>query len=359
MGEVPETLRPDRHDEIARQRLLADINEQPEVLDRLLGEGPLRAAREVAARIHQRSPRFVLFAARGTTDHAAMYAKYLVEVSLGLPAGVAAPSTLTAYGARPDLSDVLLITVGDSGSSDLVETVQNARGSGATTVAVTDEPSGDLASTAEFHLDTLAGLKRYPVATKSYSAQLLALWSLVEMLRGGDASGARAIPQAAQSLVNRRGELAALAARYSFTERLVTTGRGYSYATARQAASTVMEVADVAAHAFSGADLLNGPLAMIDRDHPVIAVAPDGVGAEAMVPVLERLSERGADVALFAGRQLTAPATVRYDLGLVDIAEELHPIVDVIPLQHLAVAMSIARRGALAVPALSRVAATR
>lgn len=324
--------------------LAAEIAEQPEALARLLAPAPLERARELAGIIHARAPRFVLLAARGTSDHAALYAKYLVEVSLGLPAGVASPSTMTAYGARPDLSDVLLLTVSRSGeSADLLQTVATARLGGATTLAVTNNADSELAHEAELHLDILAGPERGLVATKSYSAQLLALWLVVEMYRGGDGSSAHVIPEAAQRLVDRRAEVAALAARYRFTDRLVTTGRGYSYPTAREAALKLMETSYVAAHAFSGADLLHGPLAMIDHDHPVLAVVPDGMGAEAMKPVLDRLAERGADVAVFGGGQSSGLGTVTFDLGAPEVTEELHPIIDIIPLQHLALEMTLAR----------------
>jgi glucosamine--fructose-6-phosphate aminotransferase (isomerizing) len=322
----------------------AEIEEQPEVLARLLAPEKLAGISSLANTIRERNPRFVLLAARGTSDHAALYAKYLVEVCLRLPAGLASPSTMTAYGARPDLSDVLLLTVSQSGGSpDLLETVRTARSGGATTLAVTNNPDSALAAEAELHLDILAGPERAVAATKTYSAQLLALWLVIEMLRGGDASAAHALPAAAARLVARRPEVADLASRYRFTDRLVTTGRGYSYPTAREAALKLMETSYVAAHAFSGADLLHGPLAMIDHDHPVVAIVPDGLGADAMRPVLERLAERGADVAVFGGNQAERQGTVRFNLGAPEVSEELHPIIDIIPLQLLALEMTLAR----------------
>ena len=324
--------------------MAAEIAEQPEALARLLTTESLAQARSLAGTIRDRAPRFVLLAARGTSDHAALYAKYLVEVSLGLPAGLASPSTMTAYGARPDLSDVLLLTVSQSGGSpDLVETVRTARAGGATTLAVTNNPDSALAGAAELHFDILAGPEHAVAATKSYSSQLLALWLLIDSVRGGDADAARVIPEAARSLVRRGDEVAELASRYRFTDRLVTTGRGYSYPTAREAALKLMETSYVAAHAFSGADLLHGPLAMIDHDHPVIAVVPDGKGAEAMQPVLERLAERGADVTVFGGARSTGLGTVGYDVRCEDVTEELHPVVDIIPLQQLALQMTLSR----------------
>jgi glutamine---fructose-6-phosphate transaminase (isomerizing) len=324
--------------------MAAEIAEQPEALARLLVPAQLANVRAIAEAIRTRSPRFVLLAARGTSDHAALYAKYLVEVSLGLPAGLASPSTMTAYGARPDLSDVLLLTVSQSGGSpDLVETVRTARAGGALTVAVTNSAESDVATESELRVDVLAGPERAVAATKSYSSQLLALWLVIEHFRGGDGGAAAVLPQAARALVERRDEVAQMAARYRFTDRVVTTGRGYSYPTAREAALKLMETSYVAAHAFSGADLLHGPLAMIDHDHPVIAIVPDGMGADAMKPVLERLADRGADVAVFGGAQSVGQGVVRFDLGAPDVTEELHPIIDIIPLQLLALEMTLAR----------------
>ncbi|MGV1004632.1 MAG: SIS domain-containing protein [Candidatus Nanopelagicales bacterium] len=321
----------------------AEISEQPAVLRRLLAEGRSVAAR-LAAVVRERNPRFVLLAARGASDHAALYAKYLVEVSLGLPAGLASPSTMTAYGVRPDLSDVLLLTVSADGcSQDLRDTVRTARAGGATTLSVTNNPESALAEESELHLDILAGPERAVASTKAYSAQLLALWLVVDAIRGGDAAAAAQLPAAASALVARRAEVAALAARYRSTDRIVTTGRGYSYPTARESALLLMETCNVAAHAFSGADLLHGPLALIGQDHPVIAIVPNGLGAEAMRPVLDRLNDRGADVAVIGGDQSTALGTVSYDVGCPEIVEELHPVVDIVALQQLALEMALAR----------------
>ena len=159
--------------------MAVEIAEQPAVLAALLahGSGPIADA---AARITTRRPRFVLVAARGTSDHAALYAKYLVEVRLGLPAGLVSPSTMTLYGARPELSDVLFIAVSQSGESpDLVDSLTAARDCGALAVAVTNNAASPLAVAADIHLDVRAGPERAVAATKTYTAELLALYLLV------------------------------------------------------------------------------------------------------------------------------------------------------------------------------------
>lgn len=322
--------------------MLGEIAEQPKTLSGLLDNG-LQEIREVAASIRSRPPRVVLFAARGTSDNAAIYGKYLAEILLELPVGLVSPSTLTAYASRPNLSGALVVVVSQSGGSpDLVETASVARSCGATVLAVTNAPESTLAAAAELHIDVRAGAELAVAATKSYTCQLLALWLLVDAWRAGDAAAARSIPDAVQTQVGRLEEVTALAQRYRFTDRMVLTARGYSYPTVREGALKLMETSYLAAHAFSGADLLHGPLAMIDAGHPVVAVVPEGPGGAAMLPVLEALRDRGADLAVIGGPSAMDFGTV----GLLlehGVPEELAPLVDIVALQHLAMVMSVGR----------------
>ncbi|MDQ1245916.1 MAG: hypothetical protein QG597_283 [Actinomycetota bacterium] len=328
--------------EVLRGQLMAaEIAEQPAALARLLATAADQIA-PIADAIRARRPRFAILAARGTSDHAALYAKYLLEILAGLPVGLASPSTLTVFGSEPDLSEVLWIAVSQSGGSpDLVDSTTVARRGGAITLGVTNASASPLASACEFHIDVHAGPERAVAATKSYSNQLLALYLLIDRLRGGDGRAADALPEAAQAIVDINPG-AEVAPRYRFVERIVTTGRGYAYPTAREGALKLMETSYVAAHSFSGADLLHGPFAMIDEDRPVVAIVPEGLGGEAMRPVMNRLAERGADV-LAIGDPANAPdATVTIALPR-GIAEEVSPILQIIPLQQLAHAMSVAR----------------
>jgi glucosamine--fructose-6-phosphate aminotransferase (isomerizing) len=315
--------------------MAAEIGEQPAVFRRVLDEGR-PCIGEVAAVIRDRRPRFVLFVARGTSDHAALYAKYLVETRLGLPAGLASPSTVTVYGGEPEMRDVLVIAVSQSGGSpDLLAPLERARGRGAITLAVTNAPQSPLAAAAEFHLDVLAGPERAVAATKTYTAELLTLFLLVSALAGGDDGEADDLPERAEAVLAREVEVAALAVRYRFAEQLITTARGYNYATALEAALKLMETSYLVAHAFSGADLLHGPMAMIDRGFPVIAVAPNGPGGEALRPVLSRLAELGADTLVIGDPDLAREATMAFPLPESG-PEILSPLVAILPLQLLA-----------------------
>jgi glucosamine--fructose-6-phosphate aminotransferase (isomerizing) len=327
--------------------MAVDIEDQPEVYARLCEPAHADPIAEVAGRIAQRRPRHVVLTARGTSDHAALYAAYLIEIRLGLPAGLASPSAITLFGARPDLSEALVIGVSQSGGSpDLVEVLRVARATGALTLAVSNNPGSPLAEAAELSIDVAAGTERAVAATKTYTAELLALLMLVEGVRAGDG----VLPAQERASLAILPELAALtladpapaqlAERYRFADRLVTTGRGYAYPTAREAALKLMETSYLAALAFSGADLLHGPLAMTDPDVPVLAVVGDGPGGRAMREVLAKLGERRADVVAI-GPNPVAGASAQLRVPALD--ERHAPLLDILPLQQLALALALAR----------------
>lgn len=324
----------------AGARMAAEVAEQPAVFDSLVARRGDFA--HVAELVAARRPRFALLAARGSSDHAALYAKYLIEVLLELPAGLVSPSTTSLYGARPDLTDVLYLSVSQSGGSpDLVAATEAARAQGALTVAVTNTPSSPLSDAAELSVDIKAGDELAVAATKTYTATLLSLYLLVDAVRGGSGDAVAAI-----------GELAATALaapiedaveRYRDIERMVTTGRGYSSATAAEAALKLAETSYLAARAYSGADLLHGPVAAIDAGTGVVAVTSKGHGGNAMRDVVAAVRERGADVLAVGSSSADMPAGLRIDVP--ETAEEVAPILEVLPLQRLALALSLARGG--------------
>ena len=328
--------------------MAADIAEQPGGFARLLSSEHATAIAEVAAEVAGRRPRNVLFVARGTSDHAALYGAYLSEIRLGLPVASASPSAITLYGARPDFTDTLVIGVSQSGGSpDLTGVLQVARERGGLTLAVTNNPSSPLARAAELSIDVAAGHERAVAATKTYTAELLALLMLVEGVRAGDGR----LPADERAALDKLPELAEdtlrgtaaddLAQRYRFASRMVTTGRGYAYPTARETALKLMETSYLPALSFSGADLLHGPLAMTDPDVPVLAVVGDGPGGQAMRDVVDRLGrERRADVVTVGATDVPG-ASGR--LAVPGVDERYGPLLDILPLQRLALALALAR----------------
>lgn len=319
----------------------AEILEQPEVLRRQLET--LDQFRSVAASVRQHDPAFVLIAARGTSDHAALYAKYLIETRLGIPCGLASMSTYTAYQANPRLERCLWIAISQSGgSTDLVESTRTAARQGALTVAVTNSPESPLASVAHACIDAAAGEERSVAATKTYTAELLATWLLVDAWDGGNGNAARPLPAEMSRLLQSPQPVWPTAGRQ--LERLVVVGRGFSYPTAREGALKLMETCYISAQAFSGADLMHGPMAMMDETQSAIVIASPGVGSSLLDPVLERLKGTGADLLVvgpsdFASQHIPA-AVIAVD---ADIPEELAPLLQIVPLQWLALELSLAR----------------
>jgi glucosamine--fructose-6-phosphate aminotransferase (isomerizing) len=326
--------------------MATDIAEQPGVFSALLEPASVGQLEQVARAIAERRPKHVVFTARGTSDHAALYGAYLTEIRLGVPAGLASPSAITVYGARPDFSEALVVGVSQSGGSpDLTEVLKIAREQGALTLAVTNNPKSVLNETAELTVDVAAGHERAVAATKTYTAELLALLLLVEAIRGGgsvpadELAALAKLPDLAEQTL-RDDTPAQLAERYRFAGRVVTTGRGYAYPTAREAALKLMETSYLAALAFSGADLLHGPLAMADPDVPVLAVVGSGPGGATMKDVLDRLGERRADVVTIGSGEV-AVASAR--LAVPEVDERYSALLDILPLQKLALAIALSR----------------
>jgi glucosamine--fructose-6-phosphate aminotransferase (isomerizing) len=235
------------------------------------------------------------------------------------------------------MRDVLFIAVSQSGRSpDLVDSLTVARAHGATSVAVTNDLDSPLARAAELAVGIHAGAERAVAATKTYTAELLAL----HLLLGGPGAvrEAASIPEAADATLALMPEarVAVHAARLRDTQRIVVTARGYSYATAREAALKLMETSYLSAQAFSGADLLHGPLAMIDASVPVIAVSSPGHGGEAMRPVLERLAALDAQL-------LRVGADGDLPIAADGVPEHLFPILEILPLQRLAWRLALDR----------------
>ncbi|GAB3000991.1 SIS domain-containing protein [Saccharothrix stipae] len=325
------------------RHMAAEIDQQPGIFADLVARRDAIAS--VASVIAERRPRFVLLAARGSSDHAALYAKYLTEVLLELPAGLVSPSTTTLYGAQPDLRDVLLVAVSQSGGSpDLLEVTESARARGALTVAVTNTASSPLNGAAELSVDVGAGVEQAVAATKTYSATLLALYLLVDAIRGGDGAAVSGLGDLARSTLDSSADPVAEAVqRYRFVDRVLTTGRGYSLPTALESALKLAETSYLAARAYSGADLLHGPVAAVDAETAVLAVTSSGKGGDALHDVLDAVHGRGADVLAVGSASDKVSAALR--IPVAETAEEVAPILEILPIQRLAHGLALARGG--------------
>jgi glutamine---fructose-6-phosphate transaminase (isomerizing) len=323
-----------------------EILEQPAAARRLLDAAPAAFA-PIAEALRARRPRFAVIAARGTSDNASIYAQYLLAIRNGLVVALAAPSTITLYGARPDMADALVVGISQSGRSpDIVAVLEEARRQGALTVALTNDADSPLAQAADHSVDLRAGPERATAATKTYTAELLAaalLSTAIDPPTAHEMDDLAGLPALLAAALTEEPRARELAATHASRERAVALGRGYSYPSAREWALKLQELALVAAMSYSAADFEHGPLALAEPGFPVLAVAPSGPELDAQVALLTRLREdHGARLLVISD----SAAARGIDEGLslpAGIPPWLSPIVEILPGQLYAYHLTVAR----------------
>jgi glutamine---fructose-6-phosphate transaminase (isomerizing) len=340
----------------------ADLIEQPATLSRLLAEG--RGEAEAAAeRMRGHGAQFAVLAARGSSDNAARYAQYVLGVRNALVAALAAPSIVTRYHARPRMEGAVVVGISQSGQSpDLVAIAQEGRRQGALTLAITNDPASPLAQASELVLALRAGHERAVAATKTYTAQLMAVAMLSAALSGEDAAWRElaAVPDQVAAAIDHGRHRVAAAACFREEERMLVVGRGFNLSTAFEIALKVKEACGVVADPYSSADLLHGPVALVQGGLPVMVVAPEAAPFDDVLAVATLARERGARLlAITDVPSVAAQAEVVLPLAPGG-PEWLSPIEAVVPGQLWVQALAAARGLTPdAPPGLSKVTLTR
>jgi glucosamine--fructose-6-phosphate aminotransferase (isomerizing) len=316
--------------------LREEIFEQPAVLQGWL-ETQWADVQQIAQVIRAREIDYVFLAARGTSDHAGVYAQYLLGSLNRLPVALAAPSLFTLYAESPRLRNALVVGFSQSGESpDVVSVLAEGRRQGALTLAVTNAIHSPLAQTAEFAIDIRAGVEKAVAATKTFTAELMAVAALATALSGNLeylAALARVPTAIAQVLAQEEGAKS-IAVQYRALTQCVVLGRGYNYAAALEWALKLKELAYVFAEAYSAADFQHGPIALAARGFPVFAIATSGAVLADMLVLLRRLrDELGAELLVVSDVD-EALALSRFALRLpANVPEWLSPLVSIVPAQ--------------------------
>jgi glucosamine--fructose-6-phosphate aminotransferase (isomerizing) len=323
-----------------------EILEQPEVAARFLASAPAVVG-PLAEAIRARGVDHVVIAARGTSDHAAIYAQYVLGIRHGLSVGLGTPSVISLYGARPRLDRSLVIGISQSGASpDVVGVVAAGRRQGAPTVAITNDPTSPLAQAAETTIDLGTGPERAVAATKTYTTSLLAVAALSASLSGDGADQAALadLPDALASALALEPEVIAMAAEQAASDRLLVLARGYEYATAREWALKLKELARVFADPYSAADFEHGPLALLEPGVPALVTVRPGPARDGLLALLRRLrTDLDADLAVVSD-DAEALAEARWPLRLpAGTPEWLGPIVSIVVGQLHALHLTRAR----------------
>jgi glucosamine--fructose-6-phosphate aminotransferase (isomerizing) len=249
---------------------------------------------ELVARLSRRPPRLVVTCARGTSAHAATFAKHLIERHLGIPVAEAAPNIASVYGRRLSLRGQLFLAISQSGrSDDLIEMALAARSSGALGAAIVNDPDSPLARASDIVLPMQAGPELSVAASKSFVATLAVLQRLTAAWTGDGrlAAAVARLPErlAAAGALDWTEAEAALAGSAS----LVTIGRGPTLAIAREASLKLKETCHLHAEAFSGAEFLHGPVALVSTRYPILMLMPTDEAAPGMARLAAELREKG------------------------------------------------------------------
>jgi glutamine---fructose-6-phosphate transaminase (isomerizing) len=247
------------------------------------------------ARLDRHRPEVVVTCARGSSAHAATFAKHLIELHLGVPVAAAAPNIATVYRRALKLKDQLFLTISQSGrSDDLIETMAMARAAGAITVAIVNDAVSPLAQAAEFVLPLAAGPERSVAATKSFVTSLAALLQLTAAWAGDEAmrSACARLPARLAEANELHWDEALVA--FTDADSLVTIGRGPTLAIAREAALKLKETCELHAEAFSAAEFRHGPIALVSSAYPILAFNPLDEAAASVTDLVADLRQKGA-----------------------------------------------------------------
>lgn len=324
--------------------MLQEIAEQPAALARTIQAERAKIAR-LGDFLQARDIDLIVLVARGSSDNAALFGRYLLEITTGIPVSLSAPSVHTIYQAKLNLKHALVVGVSQSGAGeDINQVLENARNGGALTVGITNEPNSAMVNIVDETLLMHGGRERSVAATKTFTGQMILFYMLAAQLAGGSPTWSyETIPALAERALEQRPAILELVQRYVFMENCVVVGRGLAYANAYELALKLMETCYVVAERFSSADFLHGPLAMVERHFPVILFAPPGVMLRDVKALITRLKELHADTLAITSDLDVAGNCTRSIIMPKEIDEFAAPIPYIIPGQLFAALLADAK----------------
>lgn len=322
--------------------LEAEIHSQPDIINELL-KTETEHVSKIAGDLRGRF-KYVVIAARGTSDNAARYAQYLFGAHNRLQVALATPSLFTLYECPPDLSEALVIGISQSGQSpDIVSVLTEAHHQGRPTLAITNFEQSPLAQAADYTIKLHAGLEKAVAATKTYTSSLAALALLSCCLESNEErlKDLARVPQAMQRAFLDLEPAVEHVERYRYMSHCNVIGRGYNYSTTFEVALKVKELTKVVAEPYSSADFRHGPVATVTRGFPVIVVAPQGAITQDMLDLIAQLKKLGAELLVISDDpQHLSIANLPLPIP-PGLPEWLTPLVAVLPGQLFAMRLTI------------------
>lgn len=321
-----------------------EITEQPEAIERTLAAERGHAL-EFQRFARGQKFRTVVLVARGTSDNAALFGRYLLELTTGIPVSLCAPSIYTLYRARLDLKQTLMVGLSQSGeSTDVNLVLRSGRRQGAYTIGITNEARSAMAGIVDDLFVVRAGRQRSVAATKTYTGQLLALYLIASGLSPAvRLDDVARIPAWTERALMLRRPIEDLVERYRYMRQAVVVARGLNYSTAFEFALKLMETCYVVAERFSSADFLHGPIAMVERDLPIFLFLPPGPCRPALSALARRLAKMHAETVLFSSKGVALPRSTRAISIPAAIPEIYTPIPYIVPGQIFAALLAEAK----------------
>jgi len=328
-----------------------EIMEQPEALRRCR-EVNAPVIRKLVEEIRSRDIQNILLAARGTSDHAALYGTYLLELTLGIPVSLAAPSIFTLYNHTMKLDKTLVIGLSQSGqAADALAVLEAGNKAGAITAAITNVAESPMALCAQHSLLCSAGPETSLAATKTFTCQLMLMAMLAAELAGNKDLDAllATVPDKVAALLSNTAPIEALATRYRFMGECFVLARGMNYAIAREAALKTQETCYVRAMGYATSDFYHGPMAMTEPTVPVIVFAPDGPSLANTSELIDLLRERENDVLVVSDLpEICAKGSVSIAIpstGTQDpvFKDAISPFLNVVAAQVFACSLSVSK----------------
>jgi len=325
--------------------MIAEIHEEPSALDRLIDK-ELKRVWALAERWAKQPPRFIFIAARGTSDHVALYGKYLFETMTHIPTGLAAPSVASIYKAQVNVEGSLFIGISQSGeAADVTSVLEQANAGGADTLAITNIGSSPITVIAQHTIELHAKPELAVAATKTFSSSMAALLLLAAAIGRNEELRAELerLPSLVADVLGHEHQIEGKMERFRYLRECVVLGRGYNLATAYELALKMRETSNVRAQPFASPDFVHGPIAIIEEGYPVIAIANRGVTLPSVMAVIAETQTRGAE-AVVIGNAPDALATADVSFPVIperDVPEVISPFTSITASQLFAHALSV------------------
>jgi glucosamine--fructose-6-phosphate aminotransferase (isomerizing) len=282
----------------------------------------------------------VILVARGTSDNAALFLKYLIETKIGIPCGLASPSVVTIYKSKLRFTNCLVIGISQSGQSpDIVSYTKEAKAGGAKSISFTNDPDSPLAKATDLHLYLEAGAEKAVAATKSYSAELL-LSDIFVAIWAKQSINLTSLISASNDAVSKLAKVTEIVNSFDHKSGITTMGRGFAYANAQECALKIQETLKIPVSSFSSADYLHGPISSLTENSRVIFLAPSEVATESMDKTVNRIREITKHIYWIGNGFPLISGEVSIG-GSTGLSEQESVIVDSIVLQQFAMTLAI------------------